>query len=79
MRSEGTIRSPARYVVPTAACGIYAVRMLVGRDGELRELLGAAAAAVAGGRGWTALVGGDAGTGKTRFAAEVPTGCGPTA
>lgn len=45
--------------------------MLVGREGELRELLGAAAVAVSGGRGWTALVGGDAGIGKTRFAAEV--------
>ncbi len=44
--------------------------MLVGREAELRELLGAAAAARAVGRGWTALIGGDAGIGKTRMAAE---------
>ena len=36
----------------------------------MRELLGAAAAAIEGGRGFTALIGGDAGIGKTRLAAE---------
>ena len=45
--------------------------MLHGRRAELRELLGAAAAAIEGGRGVTALIGGDAGIGKTRLAAEV--------
>ena len=45
--------------------------MLVGREKELRELLGAAAAALSTGHGWTSLVGGDAGIGKTRLAVEV--------
>ena len=45
--------------------------MLHGRRAELRELLDAAAAAIKGGRGLTALIGGDAGIGKTRLAAEV--------
>lgn len=44
--------------------------MLPGRDGELRELLGAAATALAGGRGFTALLCGEAGIGKSRLAAE---------
>ena len=44
--------------------------MLVGREAELRELLGAAEDARAGGHGWTALIGGDAGIGKTRLARE---------
>jgi len=39
--------------------------VLVGREAELRELLGAAEDARAGGHGWTALIGGDAGIGKT--------------
>ena len=45
--------------------------VLHGRRAELRELLDAAAAAIKGGRGLTALIGGDAGIGKTRLAAEV--------
>ena len=45
--------------------------MLVGREKELRELLGAAAAGLSTGHGWTSLVGGDAGIGKTRLAVEV--------
>ena len=45
--------------------------MLVGREAELRELLGAAATARRVGRGFTALLSGDAGIGKTRLAAEV--------
>lgn len=52
------------------AAGTYAAPMLVGRDAELCELLGAAATALAGGRGWTALVGGDAGIGKTGIIAS---------
>lgn len=42
----------------------------VGR--ELRELLAAAAGACEVGRGWTSLIGGEAGIGKTRLAAEPP-------
>jgi len=45
--------------------------MLHGRDAELRELTGAAAAALSGGRGLVALITGDAGIGKTRLAGEV--------
>ncbi|MBV9922098.1 MAG: AAA family ATPase, partial [Pseudonocardia sp.] len=45
--------------------------MLHGRRAELRELMGATAAAIKGGRGLIALIGGDAGIGKTRLAAEV--------
>jgi len=45
--------------------------VLHGRDAELRELTGAAAAALSAGRGLVALVTGDAGIGKTRLAAEV--------
>ncbi|MCE0766549.1 AAA family ATPase, partial [Pseudonocardia kujensis] len=44
--------------------------MLVGRDAELRELEGAAAEALRTGRGWTALVLGEPGIGKTALAAE---------
>ncbi|MDN5930886.1 MAG: ATP-binding protein, partial [Pseudonocardia sp.] len=44
--------------------------MLVGREPELRELLGAMAAAVEDGRGFTALIGGEPGIGKTRLAGE---------
>ena len=44
--------------------------MLVGRDAELRELLGAVATALADGRGFTALIGGEPGIGKTRLATE---------
>jgi len=44
--------------------------VLIGRGAELRELLAAADAARAVGRGWTALIGGEAGIGKTRLAAE---------
>ena len=47
--------------------------MLVGRDGEVRELLAAVSAAVVDGRGWTALLAGDAGIGKSRLAAELVT------
>ncbi|HEY5883001.1 MAG TPA: AAA family ATPase [Nakamurella sp.] len=44
--------------------------MIPGREAELRELLAAAAAAVSTGRGWLALIGGEAGIGKTRLAGE---------
>ncbi|MEU7814606.1 AAA family ATPase, partial [Pseudonocardia sp. NPDC049154] len=44
--------------------------MLVGRDAELRELEGAAADALRTGRGWTALLTGEPGIGKTTLAAE---------
>jgi hypothetical protein len=44
--------------------------MLVGRVPELRELLIAGSGARLAGRGWTSLIGGDAGIGKTRLAAE---------
>ena len=44
--------------------------MFVGREPELRELLGAVAAAVEDGRGFTALIGGEPGIGKTRLAGE---------
>jgi hypothetical protein len=44
--------------------------MLVGRDAELRELLAAVAGALADGRGFTALIGGEPGIGKTRLATE---------
>ena len=44
--------------------------MLVGRDAELRELLTAIAGALADGRGFTALIGGEPGIGKTRLATE---------
>jgi tetratricopeptide (TPR) repeat protein len=49
----------------------YAALVIPGRGAELRELLGAAAAAVATGRGWVALIGGEPGIGKTRLAAEL--------
>ncbi|MFC5948303.1 ATP-binding protein, partial [Pseudonocardia lutea] len=45
--------------------------MLVGRDAELRELEGAVAEALRTGRGWTALLTGEPGIGKTTLAAEL--------
>jgi hypothetical protein len=45
--------------------------VLVGREAEVRELLGAARTALAGSRGCLALVAGDAGIGKTRLVGEV--------
>ncbi len=44
--------------------------VLAGRQDELRELVAAAEVAFAVGRGWTALVGGEPGIGKSRLVAE---------
>lgn len=47
--------------------------MLAGRAAELRELCGAAGRAVAQGRGWVGLIGGESGIGKTWLAAACAT------
>ena len=68
--SPGTAHSPISSGASEHQHGPTLTAVLVGRGAELRELLGAAEAACAVGRGWTAFISGEPGIGKTRLAAE---------